>query len=77
MSELSQIIELLRSDLYERVPSQEDNDLNSMKWVSPLGIKVRIGGNRNKPIITVWDSRHKRLLGPIEMTATELDRVLP
>lgn len=51
-SERHWIIEYLRSDLYERVPTPGD-DLG-MTWMSPLRWKVRISGHRDDPTVEIW-----------------------
>lgn len=50
MSKRSEIIEVLRDDLYVRV---DDETPTSMTWRSPLKWTVKISGPPDDPIVTV------------------------
>jgi hypothetical protein len=76
MSARGEIVELLRSDLYERVPSA---DPESMLWESPLRWKVRVAGTRDAPVVTIYAPGGEVFEGVKSrpMVAEALHRVLP
>lgn len=79
MSARSEIVDLLRSDLYKRVtlsPGAYETE-EFMLWRSPLGWEVSIYGPRDEPAVSVNYPDGSILLHRSPMTAEALDGILP
>lgn len=78
-SERRWIIDLLLSDLYERVtldPGSSEAE-EWMLWRSPLGWEVGIKGPRDKPVVNINRPDGTVFLLPSPMTVEALQGILP
>lgn len=75
VNERREIVALLQSDLYERVPDRDPE--RGMTWKSPLRWCVRITGSREEPVVQVWRPDGTNFWGPEPCTAVALDGILP